>query len=134
MSRYVLLLGSNQDRQSQIQRAVNLLDREFGILRLADAVLTPDYQSQDPDRIYLNQGVEIASPLSRSELKLRLREIETKLGRVREPKLASTDEKSRCVMDIDLALEWQQNTWRILDAKAMQFEYAQLALAPWRLG
>jgi 2-amino-4-hydroxy-6-hydroxymethyldihydropteridine diphosphokinase len=125
MPRYVLLLGSNQDPESQLRAALSRLDQQFGLLRIGVSHASPD-RDADPRPPYLNQAVEIASPLNPIELKAELRAIETKLGRDR-----SAPKPALCAIDIDIVLQFEQSAWQVLDHKTLSFDYAQAPLAPW---
>ncbi len=125
MPRYVLLLGSNQDPEQQLRAALSRLDQQFGLLRIGDSQTSPD-RDADPRPPYLNQAVEIASPLDPLALKAELRAIEAKLGRNR-----SVPKPALCAIDIDIVLQFDQNTWQVLDHKTLQYDYARAPLAAW---
>ena len=126
MPRYVLLLGSNQDAETALARAIDKIERSYGILRIGEVLPSPDRDAADVRPPYLNCAVEIASPLAAAELKLAMREIETACGRIR-PAPAS----GLCAMDIDIALVFERGAWQINDAKAVAPDYAQQALSLW---
>ena len=126
MPRYVLLLGSNQDAETALARAIDKIERSYGILRIGEVLPSPDRDAADVRPPYLNCALEIASPLAAAELKLAMREIEAACGRVR-PAAAS----GLCAMDIDIALVFLDGAWQINDAKAIAPDYAQQALSLW---
>ncbi len=126
MPRYVLLLGSNQDAEAALARAIDKIERGFGILRRGEILPSPDRDAADSRPPYLNCGLEIASPLTALELKLTLREIEAACGRIRPAPTSGV-----CALDIDIALVFVDGAWQINDAKAFAPDYAQLALSLW---
>jgi 7,8-dihydro-6-hydroxymethylpterin-pyrophosphokinase len=137
MPRYVLLLGSNQDPHAAIERAQKALAQHFGVLRVGETLPSPDRENAAADSerpMYLNCGVEIASPLAATALKVQLRDIEALCGRLRPPPIPGL-----CAMDIDLALEYRaaaaqagaSGAWHVLDEKTTAPDYAQIALADW---
>lgn len=126
MPRYVLLLGSNQDAEAALARATGIIERNYGVLRLGEILPSPDRDAGDARPPYLNCAVEIASPLPPAELKLAMREIEAKCGRIRPMPTSGL-----CALDIDIALVFVDCAWQVNDAKAVAPDYAQQALSLW---
>ena len=126
MPRYVLLLGSNQDAEAALARAIDKIKRDYGILRIGAVLPSPDRDAPDAQPPYLNCALEIASPLAAPALKLAMREIEAACGRIR-PAPAS----GLCALDIDIALVFEGSAWQVNDAKAVAPDYAQEALSLW---
>ena len=126
MPRYVLLLGSNQDAEAALARAIDNIARSYGILRIGAVLPSPDRNAPDAQPPYLNCALEIASPLAAPALKLAMREIESACGRIR-PAPAS----GLCALDIDIALVFERDAWQVNDAKAVAPDYAQQALSLW---
>ena len=82
MNEVVIALGSNIEPERNMERARAILSREHELVREAPAVrTTPRDFTDQPD--FLNGAALIRTPLSRSELKQRLRAVESELGRVR---------------------------------------------------
>ena len=126
MPRYVLLLGSNQDAEAALARAIDKIERGYGILRVGAVLPSPDRNAPDAQPPYLNCALEIASALPAAALKSAMREIEAACGRIR-PALSS----GLCAMDIDIALVFEHGAWQVNDAKAVAPDYAQEALSLW---
>ena len=122
MPRYVLLLGSNQDAEAALARAIDKIERGYGILRVGAVLPSPDRNAPDAQPPYLNCALEIASALPAAALKSAMREIEAACGRIR-PALSS----GLCAMDIDIALVFEHGAWQVNDAKAVAPDYAQEA-------
>jgi 2-amino-4-hydroxy-6-hydroxymethyldihydropteridine diphosphokinase len=125
--RFVLLLGANENAEHNLGRALALIERQFGLLRIGLVFRSPDRDGDDRIPPYLNQALEIASPLDAPALKNELRTIEAQCGRVRP-----AVQPGLCPMDIDLALVYELPHWRVLDHKAVAPAYAQQALLDWR--
>ena len=126
MPRYVLLLGSNQDAEAALARAIDKIERDYGILRIGAVLPSPDRNAPDAQPPYLNCALEIASPLAVPLLKLAMREIEAACGRIRP-----APKSGLCALDIDIALVFEGSAWQVNDAKAVAPDYAQLALSLW---
>lgn len=75
-------LGSNIDRSASVNRALELLRREFGQLRASQVYETPPVGFEDQSAFY-NLAVEVETDLSRQALGLKLKELEDEMGRVR---------------------------------------------------
>jgi 2-amino-4-hydroxy-6-hydroxymethyldihydropteridine diphosphokinase len=123
--RYVLLAGSNEQAQARLAQARLLLHERFGVLRFGDVVQSPDRDTDAARPYYLNQAIEIATPMAPAELKLELRNIEASCGRERP-----ATRTGRCAMDLDITLCYQAR-WIWLDEKAQSQDYARLALHEW---
>ena len=126
MPRYVLLLGSNQDAEAALARAIDKIERGYGILRIGKVLPSPDRNAPDTQPPYLNCALEIASPLAALALKSAMREIEAACGRIRP-----APNPGLCALDIDIALVFEQGAWQVNDAKAVAPDYAQEALSLW---
>lgn len=97
-ARWLLLLGSNVERESRIPRAVELLDRRFGVLARSRVCESPPVG--DPSGPpFFNQALWIRCPCTAGEMRGALRAVETALGRVRGP-----DPDAPRTMDIDILL------------------------------
>jgi 2-amino-4-hydroxy-6-hydroxymethyldihydropteridine diphosphokinase len=126
MSRYVLLLGSNVNAEQQIAAALTVLEKKFGVLRLAEVFASADRHAPEVNPHYLNQAVEIATPNTPASLKQDLREIEKQLGRTRPAIRAG-----HCEIDIDIALCREFDRWIWLDQAARRHEDVRRALSLW---
>lgn len=81
-NRAVLGLGSNIDPEENIRKAVEIIRAEFSLIKISSFVTTEPvgFKEQAP---FLNGALLIETELDAAALKIRLREIETALGRVR---------------------------------------------------
>ncbi|WP_209861196.1 2-amino-4-hydroxy-6-hydroxymethyldihydropteridine diphosphokinase [Chitinophaga sp. OAE865] len=97
MNTAILLIGGNLgDRTGNLQKAVQLIAQTAGeVVQTSALYQTAPWGAVDqPD--YLNQGVEIRTPLDALTLLHTLLEIERKIGRIRQEKWGAR------VIDIDL--------------------------------
>ena len=125
MPRYLLLLGSNQAPEAALERACQLIEQKFGILRRGAIYTSPDRDGTAVPN-YLNLGVETASILSLPELKAALREIEVQCGRIRPAPVSGL-----CAMDVDIVAQFTQGAWQVLDQKAIESDYGRASLGVW---
>ena len=75
-------LGTNIDREASLRKALELLRREFGEIRNSVAFETPPVGFTDQDAFY-NMAVELETELEPDAIRVRLRELEDEMGRVR---------------------------------------------------
>ena len=95
MTSVYLGLGSNQQRERSLARAIHLLRTRFG-----QVICSPVYESEPLSGIgppYFNLCVRLETDLPAGELKTILREIEQDCGRVR-------DDSGHCALDVDILL------------------------------
>jgi 2-amino-4-hydroxy-6-hydroxymethyldihydropteridine diphosphokinase len=90
-----LELGSNADPASHLARALAILERETTVEAVSTAWQSPAVGLNGPD--YVNAAVLVQTPLSKNELKARLKSIEDRLGRLRAP-----GSRDCLTIDIDL--------------------------------
>ncbi len=95
--RYLLILGSGADGETQLARARAALAGEGRILALSPVVTGGSVVAGDPHR-YANQALLMESALERSAFNARLKSLEAELGR--QPGDAA------CAIDLDLAREY----------------------------
>ena len=98
VDRYLLLLGSNVDRERSMARAAQALDKRFEVLARSGVVDGPAVGDPD-DPPFLNRALLVRSALSPAEMRRALHEIETAIGRVR-----TTDRNAPRTIDIDVLL------------------------------
>lgn len=94
--RYLLLLGSNIDREENLDRAVRILESRFAVLarsRIAESAAVGDPAGP----VFFNQAMIVRSDLAPREMRLLLHGIETSLGRLR-----TVDRNSPRTIDIDV--------------------------------
>jgi 2-amino-4-hydroxy-6-hydroxymethyldihydropteridine diphosphokinase len=96
--RWLLLLGTNVEREANLERAVQMLDRRFGILARSRV-----YESAavgDPDGPpFFNQAVWLRARCTPREMRDVLHGVEACLGRVR-----TLDRNAPRTMDLDVLL------------------------------
>lgn len=93
-----LALGSNIDPEDNLPRAVQRL-AEIGTVCAVSMVYQNPAIGPAPAPDFLNAAVLVETGLSASEIRLRLRQIETELGRVR-----TADKYAPRPIDLDLCL------------------------------
>jgi len=109
----VLLLGSNIDPKENIEAALKILSNEYVITRKSSVWESLSVGS--PGAHYLNQAVGILTNLPLEDMRFqKLRQIEAKLGRIRE-----ADKYAPRTIDIDVILDQCQ----IIDEKIWQFAF-----------
>lgn len=98
MTRYLLLLGSNVEREANLARGEAMLERKFEVLARSRA-----FESEavgDPEGPpFLNRAVLVRSALDPRALRRALQAAESALGRVRTP-----DRHAPRTIDVDLLL------------------------------
>ena len=85
MSSVFLSLGSNIEPAKNIPAGLALLKKKFTVLKISPAYETEPFGPAGPQKFW-NLAVEIESALDRQHLTGKLREVETLLGRGRDPK------------------------------------------------
>ncbi len=118
----LLLIGSNVDAEMKMNAALQELRAAFGAIRCS-ARHQSAASGEATAAPYLNQAVLINSGLDRDALKLRLRAIESRLGRTRPAAI-----KGQCVIDID-ALAAIDGGLVVWDEPAFSASYAQAPIA-----
>jgi len=81
-NRAVLGLGSNIDPEENIRKAIEIISGEVSLIKTSSFV-EPEPVGFKEQRSFINGALLIETPLGAFELKRRLREIESGLGRVR---------------------------------------------------
>ena len=81
-NRAVLGLGSNIDPEENIRSAIEIISGEVRLIKTSSFVETEPVGFKE-QRSFINGALLIETPLGAFELKARLREIESELGRVR---------------------------------------------------
>ena len=97
MNTAILLIGGNLgNRTAHLQQAVQLIDAQAGKVTHASALYetAPWGNVQQPD--YLNQALQIATPLEPLQLLQTVMQIERTIGRIRQEKWGAR------VIDIDI--------------------------------
>jgi len=96
--RWLLLLGSNIEREDNLERAVAMLDHRFGILARS-RVYESDPVGDPGGPRFWNQAVWVRARCSEREMRDAAHGVEACLGRVR-----TADRNAPRTMDIDLLL------------------------------
>ncbi len=96
--RYLLLLGSNVDREGSMARAAERLGREFEVLARSRVVESAAV-GHPADPPFHNRALLVRSALPAGEMRRALRALEDGLGRVR-----AADRNAPRTIDIDLLL------------------------------
>lgn len=95
--RYIISIGSNEDRQNNMTLARQHLDALFGFIRYSTAIETAPLAGISRPEKFLNQLACLESPLPPEEVNHHLKEIEKTMGRTQEER---RQEKIR--IDLDL--------------------------------
>jgi len=118
-NRIVLSLGSNQNREQNMDRAVELLIHAFDSILFSERIETKPYGSLTNSSPFYNQVAIAYTPLAIDDLVFYLKSIEKKIGRTPEDK-----PRGLIPIDIDL-IQWNET---ILKPEDLQREYIQTAL------
>jgi 2-amino-4-hydroxy-6-hydroxymethyldihydropteridine diphosphokinase len=89
-------LGSNVDPGRHLRRAIQRLRRAVAVEAVSTAWESPAVGTDGPD--YVNAALLVRTPLSKEALVVRLKEIETELGRLR----TQIQPVARLTIDIDM--------------------------------
>jgi 2-amino-4-hydroxy-6-hydroxymethyldihydropteridine diphosphokinase len=89
-------LGSNLDPGRHLRRAIQRLRRAVAVEAVSTAWESPAVGTDGPD--YVNAALLVRTPLSKEALVVRLKEIETELGRLR----TQIQPVARLTIDIDM--------------------------------
>lgn len=101
LSKGILVLGSNYEKEKNVEAARQLLKVSFPHIRFAPKVYTRPVGCRNPES-FLNQVALLETSLPQPSVSQLLKEIETTLGRTPEDKI-----KEQIVIDIDLV--WWNN-------------------------
>lgn len=119
--RVVLLLGSNVHADAQLDRALAALAAAFELDGVSARHRSAATVAGAP--AYENQAVALRCALGRDVLKVRLREVEASLGRVRP-----APDEGLCPIDIDAIGRWSP-AWETWDTKGYLAPFARAPLA-----
>lgn len=119
-NRIILSLGSNQDREQNMEKAVRLLKNSFSPVTFSEPVETEPNGSLAGCPRFLNQVAIACSPLNIEDLTTHLKQIEKEIGRRPEDKFHGS-----IPIDIDL-LQWNDT---ILKPDDLKRDYIQSALS-----
>lgn len=93
MNNYLILISSNHEQEKNLKTAYNKLDEEFIVTAISDQIESVAVGSGKG--LYVNAICSITSTLNTDELNLKLKNIETTIGR-------TPDLKKAGVVPIDL--------------------------------
>lgn len=119
-NRIIVGLGSNQDKERNMERAVALLQAYFESICYSDAVYTVPVGGSYGGALFLNRVAVAYSPLSPTELNILFKRIEQAVGRRPEDKA-----QGRIAIDIDL-VQWNDD---VLKPDDLSREYVADALS-----
>lgn len=118
LNKVILCLGSNRDKERNIELADQLLRDHFVSIYFSEAVYTEPMDMRDPS-LFLNQVATAFTSEEPDQLIDLFKQIEKKLGRTPEDK-----QNENILIDIDL-LQWND---RVLKPHDLQRPYIQSAL------
>ena len=101
LNKGILVLGSNYEKEKNVEAARQLLKVSFPHIRFAPEVYTRPVGCHNPES-FLNQVALLKTSLPQPSVSQLLKEIETTIGRTPEDKI-----KEQIVIDIDLV--WWNN-------------------------
>lgn len=85
MTEYFLSVGSNIHPKKNIPACLDLLRQEFSLTRVSSVYKTVPVGIENSPHFW-NLALALKSSLSREKLNEKLRQIESRLGRIRDPK------------------------------------------------
>lgn len=118
LNKVILCLGSNRDKEKNIELADRLLRDHFASIHFSEAVYTEPVDMQNPS-VFLNQVAIAFTPDGPEKITNTFKQIERSLGRMPDDKL-----KESIPIDIDL-LQWNDCLLKPLD---LQRSYVRSAL------
>lgn len=118
LNKVIVCLGSNRDKERNIELADQLLRDHFISIYFSEAVYTEPMNMRDPS-LFLNQVAIAFTSEEPDQIIDAFKQIEKKLGRTPEDK-----QKENILIDIDL-LQWNDCILKPLD---LQRSYVQSAL------
>ena len=99
MSTAHLLIGGNLgDRKENLLTAISLINEQCGSLTRSSSVYETEAWGKTDQPSFLNQALEISTPLNARQLMRKILKIEKEMGRVRKEKLGPR------IIDIDILL------------------------------
>jgi len=99
MSTAHLLIGGNLgDRKENLLTAISLINEQCGPLTGSSSVYETEAWGKTDQPSFLNQALEISTPLNARQLMRKILKIEKEMGRVRKEKLGPR------IIDIDILL------------------------------
>jgi len=99
MSTAHLLIGGNLgDRKENLLTAISLINEQCGPLTRSSSVYETEAWGKTDQPSFLNQALEISTPLNARQLMRKILKIEKEMGRVRKEKLGPR------IIDIDILL------------------------------
>lgn len=118
-NRIILSLGSNTERELNMERAKVLLQEIFKLITFSEPIETQPYGSLTGGAAFLNQVAIASTSLNANEVRNHLKFIEKTIGRCPEHK-----RQKMVLIDVDL-LQWNNI---ILKPADLQMDYIQSGL------
>lgn len=119
LNKVIISLGSNQEKEKNIEMANQLLDSHFDSIHFSEAVYTQPFHMENP-ALFLNQVAIAFTSENPDQIVDAFKQMERQLGRKPEDK-----SKGNIPIDIDL-LQWNDE---ILKPSDFHRPYIQSALA-----
>lgn len=101
MNTAILCLGSNNNKEVNLKKALSLLQSHFPEIRFSSPVYTQPENISNPE-LFLNQIAILQTPETRLSVNALLKSFETRIGRTSEDK-----KRHRIPIDIDI-IRWNE--------------------------
>ena len=126
MSTAHLLIGGNLgDRKANLLTAISLINEQCGTLTRSSSVYETEAWGKTDQPSFLNQALEISTPLNARQLMRKILKIENEMGRVRKEKFGPR------IIDIDILLyENEIHDLRFLNIPHPEMHNRRFVLVP----
>ena len=126
MSTAHLLIGGNLgDRKENLLTAISLINEQCGTLTRSSSVYETAAWGKTDQPSFLNQALEISTPLNARQLMRKILKIENEMGRIRKEKLGPR------IIDIDILLyENEIHDLRFLNIPHPEMHNRRFVLVP----
>ena len=105
----IISIGSNQHRTKNVKKVMEILSKHFPTVRFSTPQLTEPVDLPEDAKAFLNLIALFETDLDRETLDMRLKSIETRLGRDRDE-----DDEGVVPMDLDI-IEWNDEVYKPRD-------------------
>jgi len=122
---YLLIGGNLGNRKENLHEAIALINKECGTLTRSSSIYETEAWGKTDQPSFLNQALEITTPLNARQLLRKILKIEKAMGRVRKEKLGPR------IIDIDILLfENEIHDLRFLKIPHPEMQNRRFVLVP----